>query len=207
MKRTIAVAAAVLVAAVAAAVVHAAGPSLHPRLLKSGDLVGFNPDPATTYNAFDWAAKEGPGDLTAEQQWLERAGFVAGASEQLSTPQVTSQTALSFVIEFRTAAGAQADLARELARQKKSAPAGAKLHSFRVFGIPGAHGLAMNGELGIAGCGCGTIKVGTSYEVFFEHGQFFYGVVGYSPANGQPPSSTQVTQAALRLSHRAHSTT
>jgi len=184
--------------------VDAAGPSLGQRLLKTGDLAGFNRTPPTAETAYSWATKEGPGDITAEQNWLERIGFVAGATEQLSTPQVSSQAAVSFVIEFRTAAGAHADLARVLAKQKQN---GAKPHSFSVVGIPGAQGLAASGELSVvAGCGCASRTVGESYEVFFDDGQFFYGVGAYAPDKGHPPTSSQVTQAALRLFQRVRGT-
>jgi len=205
MKTTTALAAAAVLAAISASAAPAAGPTLRQRLLKAGELVGFDPDPATTYSAYAWAAKEGSGDVTSEQNQLQREGFVAGASEQLSTQHLSSETALSFVIQFRSAAGAEADLARELAKQKRGTPAGARIHGVRVAGIPNAHGVAANGELGIAGCGCGTVTSGNSYEVFFDDGPFFYGVVGYSPTRGGPPTSAQVTQAALRLFHRVRS--
>jgi hypothetical protein len=168
-----------------------AAPSLDQRLLKAGDLAGFKPLPPTTYrDALQWAATEGPGDATAEQHWLERAGFVAGAYEQLATPKLSSRTAISFVVQFRTAAGAQADLAHELARQ--NAPAAVKASSFRVAGIPGAHGLAEDGSAGKA------------YDVFFVDGHFSFGVVAFSPSGSRPPTTAQVARAALRLFERIH---
>ena len=115
--------------------------SLGQRLLKVGELAGFEPLPPTTYrNALEWAASEGPGNTTAEQHRLERNGFVAGAYEQLATPKLSSRTAISYVVQFRDAAGARADLAHELSTH--TAAAGVTVHSFRVAGIPGARARA-----------------------------------------------------------------
>jgi hypothetical protein len=188
----------VLVLFVAAALVtwsggaQAARPSVDQRLLKAGELAGFEPLPTTTYrDALRWAVSEGlAGDTTAEQHWLERAGFVTGTYEQLATPKLSSRSARSFVIQFRTAAGARADVPHEIARQQ--AAAGVKAQSFDVAGIPGAQGIVQVGPGGEA------------HDVFFVDGRFSYGVLVFSPDKHRTPTTAQVAAAALRLYRRVH---
>lgn len=170
---------------------QAAAPlSLGQRLLRSGELTGFAPLPQQTYrNALEWALIEGPGDATARQHWLEHDGFVAGAYEQLATPKWSSRSALSYVVQFRTAAEARADVIHELGNPANGA--GVKVHAFSVLGIPGAHGLAIQGPSR------------RGYDVIFVIGTFRYGVSAFTVDAGKEfPTATQVAGAALRLYQR-----
>jgi len=99
-----------LALAICAAAVNAAVPvSLDERLLKPAELAGFEPEPPQSFrNALEWASAEGVRDTTGEEHWLERHGFVAGAFEQLATPKLSRRSALSYVAQFRAAAGARA---------------------------------------------------------------------------------------------------
>ena len=176
-------------AACGTAVQAAAPPALDQRLLKPGEFTGFEVEPAQTFtNALEWASLEGIGDTTGEQHWLERHGFVAGAFAQLATPKLSHRSALSYVVRFRAAAGARADVARRL---KPAPPAGVKMSTFAVTGIPGAHGLAFVGS------------GGRRYFVSFSDGPFSYGVWAFTTKPDDPlPTAAQLAAAALRLYER-----
>jgi hypothetical protein len=167
-----------------------AGASPGQRLLAAGDLAGLKPfPPVIVASPLGWvSATEGPSDITAEETWLKEVGFVAGAYEHLATAQISGLSALSFVAQFRTVAGARADVSHEVARL--GAPPGWRVRDVFVGGVPNAYGVGASGPRGAVSI------------VFFARGHFSYGVFVSSPPATRHPSSAQVADAVSRLFQR-----
>lgn len=184
--------AAAFVVASCAAVAHGATPlPLAERLVKAGELAGFKPlTPTIVKSAREYAAGLGAGTTTAEQRRLERIGFVAAATEHLAATRLSGRDAISDVVQFRTSAGARAEVAHTV--QIFGKDAAVRVQSFRVSGIPGAHGLAVD------------LPNGKGYDVVFADGPFTYNVGAFTPDKKEPPTAAQVAAAALRLYRRVH---
>jgi hypothetical protein len=163
--------------------------SVRGRTLTAGELAGFTPGQrALGQSAKQWESEvdfQAPASEQASTAArLQRLGFVKGLREALSANG--GAPGLSFVEQFRTPAGARAELAAEVrAAISTSGPSPAK--PFAVRGIPGASGFGDS----------------SSANVAFAKGSYVY-LVGAVAAPGTSSAKTQakVIAAAQHLYHR-----
>jgi hypothetical protein len=118
---------------------------LSQRVLTPATLPGFSllADPATVHGATDWALVE---RAPSEAGRLRSLGFIAGISEQLQRP---GASVTSTVEQFRTQAGARAELAHQYRPGQQT---------FSVATIPGAHG----------------VSTATHHQIMFTSGSYYY---------------------------------
>jgi hypothetical protein len=152
-------------------------------VLRAGDLAGFVPrgyrPPSTS--AQSWVAEFPPEQRASEAARLKAAGFVAGIGEQLAPAQGgANREAISVVEQFRSAHGANGEVAAEL----KQALAHGQV-AFAVTGIPGARGFGS----------------GTDANVAFSVGPYYY-LVGFSSGGAGTPTRSQLITAAESLYRR-----
>ena len=170
----------------------AGGPfALDERLAKTGDLKGFAAPPKIGISLYgtaaDWA--KGFPDPAAETQRLQKLGFAGAAFEHLTATHLLNRDAVSIALQFRTPAGARANLAHAIATYGNG---GLKVTHFVVPGVPGATGLYAHRT------------DGAGYDAVFTDGPYFYDVGAYSPDANAPPTSAQVAAAAAAVYHRVH---
>jgi hypothetical protein len=133
-------------------------------VLRAGDLAGFVSQgyrsPSTS--AQSWVAEFPPEQRASEAARLKAAGFVAGIGEQLAPAQGdgANREAISVVEQFRSAHGANGEVAAEL----KQALAHDQV-AFAVMGIPGARGFGSGTDANVA------LSVGPYYLVGFSSGR------------------------------------
>jgi hypothetical protein len=153
----------------------------HGGVLRAGDLPGFVPhgyQPPST-SAQSWVAEYPPPQRAPEAARLKALGFVAGIEERLAPAQGGgNQEAISLVEQFRSAHGANA----EVAVQIKQALARAE-STFPVAGIPRARGW---------GTSTGSPP---DANVAFPVGAYYY-LVGFGSS---APTRSQLITAAQRL--------
>ncbi|HZO34131.1 MAG TPA: hypothetical protein VFB17_03540 [Gaiellaceae bacterium] len=147
-------------AALASAAIHREGASpdvakVEAQVVRLGDVPGFwsYSCPLADTDAASWAAGDGP-----EAAVLTREGFTLGVREPLRSQ--SGATGASVALEFRTAAGATADLER---RERDARHAG----DARTFAVPGL--LAARGD---------TVRIGglTIVRVAYTRGSVEYAV-------------------------------
>lgn len=162
---------------------------LPARLLRAGELKGYNPlgPPVRGASADGWvvAAEYPPRERAATAATLRRLGFVAAMRERLQATNGQGSEAISVVHQFRTPAGAQADLANEA-----KLAAGEK--AFSVAGVPGARGFG------------GSSNESSGQNVAFAKGSYFYLVGMGAPSGVALPSRATLTTAAEHLYDRVH---
>jgi hypothetical protein len=159
-------------------------------VLAAGELAGLEPAGrrALGINAVSWVSEEGgPASArAAETARLDQLGFVAGVTEHLHPANGTAQEGLSIVEQFRTAAGARAELGFRVGHV-----GGAGNTAFAVVGIPGAHGFGGSGP-----------EV-SGINVAFAKGRYYYLVgAGWPSGTSSPPTRAALIAAALHLYHR-----
>jgi hypothetical protein len=188
----------VLIALIAAALLAApcslaAGSplALTGRLAKTGDLNGFAAPPKLGLSVYKTAAEWAKGfpDPAAETKRLQKLGFVGAAFEHLTATHLLNRDAVSVVIQFRTPAGARANLANAIVSYGNGR---LRVTHFTVPGVPGATGLYAHRS------------DGAGYDAVFTDGVYFYDVGAYSPSSKASPTSAQVAAAAAALYHRVH---
>jgi hypothetical protein len=184
------VAVGVALAALAVTIAEAATLSLTQRVLAAGQLAGMKPEHAPTVlkGASAYATAEGlnPSQTSTEAKRLTKLGFIAGVTEPLSSPTNGNLGGLSVVIQFSSAASAQANLAEQ---STSSGP----WKYFSVAGIPGARGFEQ-----ISSSGSGR-------NVGFTDGPVYYLVgAGWSGGTSNGVSRTALSTVALALYHRVH---
>lgn len=181
----------------------AVSPALPDRLLWSSRLPGLH-DLATSAvissaSAWDNVA-ELPGSLSPnEARWLKTHGFLGGVQERLAGPFGTTAEVYATVEQFRSVAGARAELAHRYLQVRHQWPmSGARFSPIEVSGIP--HSDGYDWSVGTAGPG-----------VLFAAGHFVYWVGSTAPPGAhQAPSRGQLISAAQAWSRRTqneHSTT
>jgi hypothetical protein len=127
-----------------------------------------------------------PSQVSTEVKRLTKLGFVAGVSEQLSSPSNSNLGGLSVVIQFSSAASAKANLAEQ-------STSNGPWKYFAVASIPGARGFeTINSS-------------GSGRNVGFTDGPFFYLVgAGWSGGTSNGVSRSALSAVALALYHRVH---
>ena len=136
-------------------------------------------------SALAWTAVERAPFPAAEAARLKAFGFVRGLDEQLYGRFPIAAEVISVVEQYRTTAGARAELAYQHARLMD--PRGGTVSTFPV-GIPGAHGVR------IAGGGS------TGLNVLFSAGAYYYVVAaGHPPGARSAPTTRQLVAAADSL--------
>lgn len=164
------------------------------RMLRAGDLPGFDPPPLTRVvmlnTLADWAQFSAPERVDAEERRLRATGFVAAARARLLGPSLPGHDAHSMVVQFRTANGAHADFAPTV--RMLTPTTGISVGRFTVRGIPGAQGFTTSrpGSVG--------------YDVIFVDGQFLYDEGVVSPDPNGPPTRADLVRAATRMYRRVH---
>jgi hypothetical protein len=133
-----------------------------------------------------WAAAvERSPSPAREAARLRGLGFLRGVDEQLRGRFPLMAQAISIVEQYRTTAGARAELAYQYAQLERSP--GVKRSAFAV-GIPAAHGVRVAGG-GIVGL-----------NVLFTVGQYYYAVAAGYPAHAPgAPTTARVVAAARTL--------
>jgi hypothetical protein len=159
----------------------------HGGVLLAGELPGFAPagQPKLSTSAQSAVAEDPPEQRASEEAKLKALGFIAGLSERLAPAKGSGATgeAISLVEQFRSAHGANAEIAAQL---KQALTRGES--AFAVAGIPGARGFGFSASSANA-------------NVAFPVGAYYYLVgFGSSPASG--PTRSQLITAALRLYRR-----
>jgi hypothetical protein len=152
--------------------------SLIDQVLAPHALQGFSllADPVTVPTASYWATAEHGPSPQRETARLRTMGFVRGLSEQLVRSHPTTGAATSTVEQFRTAAGASAELGHQYA-----AIHGRHSRDFPVVGIPGARGVSV------------TTGRSMRLAVVFTSGPNYYLIDATSPSRG----SGALTRAQL----------
>jgi hypothetical protein len=162
---------------------------VHGGVLLAGDLPGFVPKgyrpPSTSPQS--WVAEFPPEQRAAEAARLKALGFLAGITEQLAPANggAADQEAISLVEQFRSAQGADGEIASQLTQARIR---GEK--AFAVGGIPGARGW-------------GSSSTSTVANVEFAIGPYYY-LVGFSAPAASAPTHAQLIAAAQRLYGRVH---
>jgi hypothetical protein len=158
---------------------------VHGGVLVTGDLPGFVPRGflAPSTSAQSAVAEYPPAQRASEAARLKALGFIAGISERLAPAQGPGATgeAISLVEQFRSAHGANGEVAAEL----KQALARGET-AFAVAGIPGARGF-----------GSSTASPPDA-NVAFPLGAYYY-LVGFGSS---APTRSQLITAAQRLYRR-----
>jgi hypothetical protein len=153
----------------------------HGGFLLAADLPGFVPQgyrgPSTS--AQSWVAEFPPGQRASEAARLKALGFIAGIVEQLAPAQGGGATgeAISLVEQFRSAHGANGDIAAQL---KQALTRGES--TFAVAGITGARGFGHS----------------TDENVAFSVGAYYY-LVGFGSGGASAPTRSQLITAAQSL--------
>lgn len=124
------------------------------------------------------------GQKPSETSRLDRLGFVAGASEQLTGSGGLG--GVSLVEQFRSAGAARAEMAAEVQRVKNND--GGYYSPFPVTGIPGARGLGENGSP-------------PGINVAFTSGDYYY-LVGEQPPSVTAGAEHSLNAAAQHLYQR-----
>jgi hypothetical protein len=161
------------------------------RVLVGGEMPGYSPQGRRLLgiNASSWVFVDEtpPAQRIKEAAFLNHIGFVAGVRENLRA-DAGPAGGLSTVEEFRSAAGARAELSsvvKQFLRSSHTAKA------FAVPRIPGARGLSES-EAGIA-----------NFNVAFVSGRYVYLVgAGGPPGGGDGPTRATVVTGAQHLYHR-----
>jgi hypothetical protein len=158
---------------------------VHGGVLVAGDLPGFVPRGflAPSTSAQSEVAEFPPERRASEAARLKALGFIAGISERLmpETPIRVNEEAISLVEQFRSAHGANGEVAAQL----KQALARGET-AFAVPGIPGARGF-----------GSSTASPPDA-NVAFPVGAYYY-LVGFGSS---APTRSQLITAAQRLYRR-----
>jgi hypothetical protein len=143
--------------------------------------------PAVIHSARAWAGTvERSPTPTREATRLRWLGFIGGVDEQMHGRFPLAAEAISIVEQYRSAAGAQAELAYQRASNLTSLRAsGQKVTLLHQIMVPGAFGwLATGAQF-------------TGINVMFASGPYFYLVgSGAAPATHGAPSSRDVITAA-----------
>jgi hypothetical protein len=189
----LALAGVVLVSSAAASLAAMPPPELRKRMLKAGELRGFVPESPSqalvATNAAEWASGGGV-DPAAETKRLRELGFVSAAVGHLYATRLTGRDAISVVLRFRTAAGAQADVAHTIRTYGKGS--GVPVTQSAVPGIPGARVFVAKRPDGVG------------YDVVFSDGPYSYDVGAFTPEPKGRPTRADVVAAAKRLYQRVH---
>src|SRR5262249_48793449 len=164
---------------------------LRSRVLRTSELGGLVvPGRSRLVTSVDVWAVSSPYNETAT---LRRPGFVRGLRKGYRPKAYNGMGAYSYVAEFRTAAGARNEVAREVHSLHPPAPT---YVAFPVAGIPGAHGFTRTGPNFV------------SYFVMFNDGRFQYEVsfLGslWAIHRHGPAIKAQAIAAAQALYHRVH---
>jgi hypothetical protein len=163
------------------AVTPASQLALTDRVLAPSSLPGFivtRPAQAIR-TASQWAVATGSRTPTREAARLRGLGFVGGVDEQLHGRSPLASEAVSLVEQYRTAAGARAELVYESAQLR-----GPGTSTFAVPGVPGAVGLEVKG------------RGNEGVNVLFSAGRYFYVVGAGFPSSGRAAVSTNQLSAA-----------
>jgi hypothetical protein len=159
----------------------------HGGVLVAGDLPGFVPRGyrAPSTSAQSWVAEFPPEQRAPEAARLKALGFIAGISEQLAPaqPGEANKEAISLVEQFRSAHGANDEVAAQL---KQALARGES--AFAVAGIPGARGFGSSASQADA-------------NVAFPVGAYYY-LVGFDAPSASAPTHAQLIAAAQRLYRR-----
>jgi hypothetical protein len=161
---------------------------LSARVLAPSALPGFmlTADAAPVHSASEWALVGRSRTPVRETARLRSLGFTAGYDEQLHGRYPVAASAVSVVERYRTAAGARGELAYRY-RQLQLQP-GAKVTTFSVPGIPGAHGVRVDSR--------GNVDM----NIVFASGSYFYVVGAGFPAGAHgAPGQAQLSTAAATL--------
>ncbi len=160
-------------------------PPIAHRLLTSSEMPpGFSahgqPSVSTSVRAWLQSSQTPPARLRAQTERLNRLGFVAAASQSLTS---SKGPGLSLVEQFRAPSGAHSEFAGEV----KAFKSALGVKEFPVSGIPAAFGFGVNGG---------------GANVVFADGAYYY-VVG---AAVPPTRANQlaVVASAQKLFHRVH---
>ena len=143
--------------------------------------------PAVIHSARAWAGTvERSATPTREATRLRRLGFIGGVDEQMHGRFPFAAEAISIVEQYRSVAGAQAELAYQRASNLTSVRAsGQKVTLLHQIMVPGAFGWVATGAQF------------TGINVMFASGPYFYVVgSGAAPATHGAPSSREVIAAA-----------
>ena len=170
---------------------------LSARVIHTGEFPGFVAfAPPTMYRTpKQWVGIEGlpPAQGLAVVTRLRREGFAAVASRSLGTPRREPWSGLSWAMQLRSAAAAQAELAAEIRDARHITARPTTYAAFAVRGIPGARGYRLASPAGMGD------------NVQFADGPFVY-LVGYG-WSGTPknlPARTRLIAAVARLYRRLH---
>jgi hypothetical protein len=161
---------------------------LSARVLSPSALPGFmrTADSAPVRSAYDWALVERSQPPARETARLRGLGFLGGFDEQLHGRYPTAASAVSVVERYRTASGANQELAYQYEQLHQQA--GEQVSTFAVPGVPGARGIRIQGH--------GTVDL----NVLFASGSYFYVIGSGSPAGSHAgPTQAQMSNAAATL--------
>jgi hypothetical protein len=173
----------------AAAAVPARPPlRLTDRVLSAGAIPGMVAiqSPSVVRSASRWATTvEQSLSPARETARLRALGYVGGLAEQLHGRYPVMAEGISVVEQYRSPAGARAELAYQYARLKHSA--NSKFATFPVA-IPGGHGVSVTSA--------GTVGL----NVMFAAGPYYYVVGTGAPSDSRStPSQAQLVAAAQVL--------
>jgi hypothetical protein len=164
---------------------------LTERVLTPGSLHGFGQTEQTAaiHGAAEWAAIGEQSPAVTEAARLETLGFVAGVQERLQGLLPLRAEASSTAEQFRTSAGARAELVAQYRRALSDARmTGAKVKLFPVAGIPGALAWTVRGNHT------------RGVDVSFAAGSYYYFVGSGFPTSAHGvPGTAQMTQAAQSI--------
>jgi hypothetical protein len=147
--------------------------SLTQRVLAPSEFSGMivTPQPTVLRSASAWATNvEQSSSPARETARLQALGYVGGVDEQLHGRYPMTAAGVSVVEQFRSAAGAQAELAYRYKRLRNSH--GVRVGTFPVA-IPGAQGVSVTGG--------GTV----GRNVMFAEGPYYYLVGVGAPSHAR----------------------
>ena len=176
---------------VSAASAPAALAGVRGRVLVGGEMPGYSPQGRRLLgiNARSWVFVDAtpPPQRIKEAAFLNHIGFVAGVRESLRADGGPA-SGLSTVEEFRSAAGARAELSSVVKQFLRSSH---RSKAFAVPRIPGARGLGES-DAGMA-----------NFNVAFVSGRYVYLVGAGGPTRGaHGPTRATVVTGAQHLYHR-----
>jgi hypothetical protein len=182
---------AVTTSSVSGASAPAALVGVRGRVLLRGEMPGYSPQGRRLVgiNARSWVFVDEtpPPQRSMEAAFLNHIGFVAGVRESLRA-DVGRANGLSTVEEFRSAAGARAELSSVV---KQFLQSSSRSKPFAVARIPGARGLGQS-DAGMA-----------NVNVAFVSGRYVYLVGAGGPTGGaEGPTRATVITGAQHLYHR-----
>jgi hypothetical protein len=164
---------------------------LTERVLTPGGVHGLvqTQQPAEIQGATQWAAIAEQSPSVTEAARLQKLGFVAGVQERLHGLLPVQAEAISRAEQFRTSAGARAELAAQYHQAQNDARmTGAKVKLSPVAGIPGA----------LAWTATGSHMTGVN--VSFAVGSYYYLVgSGFPTGTNGAPGQVQMSQAAQSI--------